>query len=66
MIAVSPLALLGDHHADDLREVGTRAIGVDIDTIGEAPQTFEVKTFITISCLTLRIGRTSSMGHIAL
>ena len=44
LIVVSPLTLLGDQHAADLKNAGIRAINVDTDTISEMPNLFEVKT----------------------
>ena len=66
LIVVSPLTLLGDQHADDLSEVGIKAINIDADTIAEIPRVFEVKILFAILDLTLRTGRTLSMGYTVL
>ena len=66
LIVVSPLTLLGNQHADDLSEVGIKAINIDVDTIAEIPRVFEVKILITMWDLTLRAGSTSSTGYTVL
>ena len=66
LIVISPLTLLGDQHADDLSEVGIKAINIDADTIAEIPRVFEVKILVAMLDLTLRTSRTSSMGYTVL
>ena len=49
LVVVSPLTLLGDQHAEDLRKVGIKAINVDADTIAETPGLFEVNVFVNMA-----------------
>ena len=48
LVVISPLTLLGDQHADDLRWVGIKAVNIDADTIAEKPHIFEVKIFVIL------------------
>lgn len=66
LVVVSPLTLLGDQHANDLRKVGIKAVNVDADTIVERPRVFEVKIFVTVTLLALRTCRKLNTGPTAL
>ena len=66
LVVVSPLTLLGDQHANDLRKVGIKAVNVDADTIVERPRVFEVKIFVTATLLALRTCRKLNTGPTAL
>jgi len=65
LIVVSPLTLLGDQHADDLRQVNISAVNVDADTIDSMPNIFEVKLFAIATHLTLETCRISNTGPTA-
>lgn len=66
LVVVSPLTLLGDQHANDLKKVGIKAVNVDADTIIERLGIFEVRIFVTATPLALRACRKSNTGPTAL